>query len=203
VRQITRDAGALFVSDEVITGFGRVGEWFASDRFDLQPDLLAFAKGVTSGYVPLGGVLAAPHVTEPFWQGGVTWRHGYTYSGHTTACAAALANLDIMEREGLDTRAARMEGPLAAALAPLLEHSLVSEVRTGAGLLAAVQIEPAAVEADASLAGRAATACRDAGVITRALAGGGLQISPALVISEAQLDELATGIRAGLDAVSS
>ena len=202
VREIVRAAGALFVSDEVITGFGRVGEWFASGRFDLQPDLLAFAKGVTSGYVPLGGVLAAPHVTEPFWRGGVIWRHGYTYSGHTTACAAALANLDIMEREGLDTRAARMEGPLAAALAPLTEHPLVSEVRTGAGLLAAVQIDPARVEADASLPQRAAIACRDAGVITRALAGGGLQISPALVIGDAQLTELATGIRVGLDAVS-
>ena len=185
----------------MITGFGRVGEWFASGRFDLQPDLLAFAKGVTSGYVPLGGVLVAPHVTEPFWRGGVIWRHGYTYSGHTTACAAALANLDIMEREGLDTRAARMEGPLAAALAPLAAHPLVSEIRTGAGLLAAVQLDPAQVDADASLPGRTATACRDAGVITRALAGGGLQISPALVISEAQLAELEIGIRAGLDAV--
>ena len=107
-----------------------------------------------------------------------------------------------MEREGLDTRAATMEGPLAAALAPLAEHPLVSEIRTGAGLLAAVQIDLARVEADASLPGRAAKACRDAGVITRALAGGGLQISPALVISEEQLAELATGLRSGLDAVS-
>jgi putrescine aminotransferase len=202
VRRLTRDAGALFVADEVITGFGRVGDWFASHRFDLAPDLLTFAKGVTSGYVPLGGVLAAPHVAEPFWRGGVIWRHGYTYSGHTTACAAALANLDIMEREGLDTRAAQMEGPLADALEPLLEHPLVAEIRTGAGLLAAVQIDPALVEADASLPGRTAVACRDAGVITRALAGGGLQISPALVITEAQLGELATGLRAGLDAVA-
>jgi putrescine aminotransferase len=202
VREIVRDSGALFVSDEVITGFGRVGEWFGSSRFGLDPDLLTFAKGITSGYVPLGGVLAAPHVTEPFWQGGVTWRHGYTYSGHTTACAAALANLDIMEREGLDTRAASMEEPLADALAPLADHSLVTEIRTGAGLLAAVQIDPALVEADASLPLRAAAACRDAGVITRALAGGGLQISPALVISEEQLGELAAGLRAGLDAVA-
>ena len=203
VRQITRDAGALFVSDEVITGFGRVGEWFASHRFDLRPDLLVFAKGVTSGYVPLGGVLVAPHVTEPFWQGGVTWRHGYTYSGHTTACAAALANLDIMEREGLDTRAASMEAPLAAALAPLAEHPLVSEIRTGAGLLAAVQLDPALVEADASLPGRAAIACRNVGfVMTRALAGGGLQISPPLIITEEQLAELEVGLRIGLDAVT-
>jgi putrescine---pyruvate transaminase len=205
VREIVRDAGALFVSDEVITGFGRTGEWFASHRFGLDPDLLTFAKGVTSGYVPLGGVLAAPHVAAPFWRpgAGVWWRHGYTYSGHTTACAAALANLDIIEREGLETRARELEGPLADALAPLLHHPLVSEVRTGVGLLAAVQIEPAAVEADPGLPGRAAMACRDrGGVITRALAGGGLQISPALVIAETQLHELAGGLRVGLDTVS-
>ncbi len=201
-REIVRDAGALFVSDEVITGFGRVGEWFGSTRFGLDPDLVTFAKGVTSGYIPLGGVIAAPHIAEPFWRGGVMWRHGYTYSGHTTACAAALANLEIMEREGLDTRAAQMEGPLAEALSPLLAHPLVSEIRTGAGLLAAVQLDPEAIAADPSLPGRAATACREVGeVITRALAGGGLQISPALTIDEAQLRELAAGYQAALDSL--
>jgi adenosylmethionine-8-amino-7-oxononanoate aminotransferase len=203
VREIVRDAGALFVSDEVITGFGRTGEWFASQRFGLDPDLLTFAKGVTSGYVPLGGVIAAPHVAEPFWRegSGVWWRHGYTYSGHTTACAAALANLDILEREGLDTRARTLEGPLADALAPLLDHPLVTEIRTGAGLLAAVQLDPARVEADGGLAGRVAAACRNTGgTITRALAGGGLQVSPPLVITEDELGEMAAGLRAGLDA---
>ncbi len=201
-REIVREAGALYVSDEVITGFGRLGEWFGSQRFGLDPDLVTFAKGVTSGYVPLGGVLVAPHVAEPFWHNGVTWRHGYTYSGHTAACVAALANLAIMEREGLATRAAEMEGSLADALRPLSYHPLVAEVRTGAGLLAAVQLDPAAVAADASLPGRAATACREAGVITRALAGGGLQISPALIVDDAQLTELAEGFRAGLDTLT-
>jgi putrescine aminotransferase len=203
-REIVRAAGALFVSDEVITGFGRTGEWFASHRFGLDPDLLTFAKGVTSGYLPLGGVLAAPHVAEPFWQAGkgVWWRHGYTYSGHTSACAAAIANLDIIEREGLDTRARGLEGAFAATLAPLTDHALVSEVRTGAGLLAAVQLDEALVAADGSLPLRAASACREAGVITRALAGGGLQLSPPLVITEGQIEELAAGLRAGLDAVS-
>jgi len=201
-REIVRDAGALYVSDEVITGFGRLGEWFGSTRFGLDPDLVTFAKGVTSGYLPLGGVLAAPHVAAPFWREGVTWRHGYTYSGHTTACAAALANVAIIEHEGLDTRAAEIEGRLAVALRPLSEHPLVQEVRTGAGLLAAVQLDPAAVAADPSLPGRAATACREAGVITRALAGGGLQISPALIIDDAQLTELAAGFGAGLEALT-
>jgi len=204
-REIVRDAGALFVSDEVITGFGRVGEWFASHRFELDPDLLTFAKGVTSGYLPLGGVLAAPHVAEPFWKqgAGVWWRHGYTYSGHSASCAAALANLEIIEREGLDTRTRTLERPLGDALAPLVEHPLVSEVRTGPALLAAVQLEPALVEADASLPLRAAKACRDVGfVMTRALAGGALQISPPLIITEEQLGELAAGLRAGLEAVA-
>lgn len=203
-RELVREAGALFVSDEVITGFGRAGDWFASTRFGLDPDVLTFAKGITSGYVPLGGVLVAPHVAEPFWRrgAGVWWRHGYTYSGHTTACAAALVNLDIMERERLDTRARSLEGALAAALGPLADHPLVSEVRTGTGLLAAVQLDPALVEADAALPLRAAAACREAGAITRALAGGGLQISPSLVIDEAQLEELVGGLGAGLDAVA-
>jgi adenosylmethionine-8-amino-7-oxononanoate aminotransferase len=206
VREIVRDAGALFVSDEVITGFGRVGEWFASHRFDLDPDLLTFAKGITSGYVPLGGVIAAPHVAEPFWRegAGVWWRHGYTYSGHSASCAVALSNLDIIEREGLETRARMLEGPLTEALAPLLGHPLVSEVRSGVGLLAAVQIDPNVIEQDPSLPGRAAIACRDVGgVITRALAGGGLQISPPLIITEEQLVELAAGLRVGLDAIMS
>jgi putrescine---pyruvate transaminase len=204
-REIIRDAGALFVSDEVITGFGRVGEWFASQRFELDPDLLTFAKGVTSGYLPLGGVLVAPHVAEPFWKpdAGVWWRHGYTYSGHSATCAASLANLDIIEREGLDTRARSLEGPLGTILGALVDHPMVSEVRSGVGLLAAVQIEPELVEKDPTLPGRAAKACRDVGfVMTRALAGGGLQISPPLVITEEQLGELEKGLRAGLDAVA-
>ncbi len=204
-REVVREAGALFVSDEVITGFGRTGEWFASHRYGLDPDLLTFAKGVTSGYLPLGGVLAAPHVAEPFWRegAGVWWRHGYTYSGHTSACAAALANLDIFEREGLETRARSLEEHFARTLQSLADHPLVSEVRTGVGLLAGVQIAPEALDRDPSVPLRAASRCRDAGVITRALAGGGLQISPPLVIDEAQVEELASGLRAGLDAARS
>ncbi|HEY7731675.1 MAG TPA: aminotransferase class III-fold pyridoxal phosphate-dependent enzyme [Gaiellaceae bacterium] len=200
-REIVRATGALWISDEVITGFGRVGDWFASTRFSLDPDLVTFAKGVTSGYLPLGGVLASPRVAEPFWQAGAgaVWRHGYTYSGHTTACVAGLVNLDLMEREGLHRRALQLEGVLHSALAPLAEHELVGEVRGGVGLLAAVQLDPSLVEADPSLPGRAAAACREAGLITRALAGGGLQVSPSLVITEAEIAELAELMRAGLD----
>ena len=186
----------LFVVDEVICGFGRVGDWFASSRFRLDPDLVTFAKGVTSGYVQLGGVIAGRRVREPFWaEGAGVWRHGYTYSGHATAAAAAHANLDIMERESLCGRALGLETELAAALAPLADHSLVSEVRSGLGVVAAVQLAPEAIAGDASLPDRAALAAREHGVLTRVLVGGGLQISPALVIDDAGLAELVGGLR--------
>jgi adenosylmethionine-8-amino-7-oxononanoate aminotransferase len=203
-REIVRAAGALWISDEVITGFGRVGDWFASSRFSLEPDLVTFAKGVTSGYVPLGGVLASPRVSEPFWRdgAGTVWRHGYTYSGHTAACVAGLVNLQLMERERIHLRALELESVLHSALAPLVEHELVAEVRGGVGLLAAVQLDPDLVAADPALAGRAAAACREAGLITRALAGGSLQVSPPLVITEDEIAELARLMGAGLDATA-
>ena len=202
-REIIADAGALFVSDEVITGFGRTGDWFASSRFSLQPDLITFAKGVTSGYVPLGGVIASPRVAAPFWEGnGALWRHGYTYSGHTTACVAGLVNLDIIETEGILARVLEIETELMEAFEPLLDHPLVSAVRGGVGALAAVQLDEAAIASDDTLPFRAADASREAGVITRALAGGALQASPPLIITRDQIDELAAGLRAGIDAVA-
>jgi putrescine---pyruvate transaminase len=202
-RRVCRERDVLFVVDEVICGFGRVGGWFASARFDLVPDLVTFAKGVTSGYVQLGGVIAGRRVREPFWaEGAGVWRHGYTYSGHATAAAAAHANLDIMERESLCERALGLETELAAALAPLADHPLVSEVRSGLGVVAAVQLAPEAIADDASLPDRAALAARERGVLTRVLVGGGLQISPALVIDDAGLAELVAGLRVALDDVS-
>lgn len=202
-REIVADAGALYISDEVITGFGRVGDWFAASRFSLAPDLITFAKGVTSGYLPLGGVIASPRVAEPFWQGsGALWRHGYTYSGHAAACVAGLMNLDIIERENLLTRVLEIETELMEALTPLLDHPLVSSIRGGVGALAAVQLDEEAIAADESLPARAAAASRDAGVITRAIAGGGLQASPPFIITRDQLDELAAGLLAGIERVA-
>jgi putrescine---pyruvate transaminase len=201
VREICREAGVLFVADEVITGFGRTGDWFASIRLNLEPDLLTCAKGITSGYLPMGAVLVAPWVAEPFWTPTAgMFRHGYTYSGHATVAAAALANLDIMEREALPKRALELEGELAEALAPLADHDLVSEVRAGVGVLAAVQLSSDAISADPGLPGRLARACRDHGVLTRALAVGALQISPALVVGDDDLQELREGIGAALAA---
>ena len=163
VRQICRDAGCLFVADEVITSFGRLGHWFASERFGLDPDLITFAKGSTSGYLPLGGVLVAGRVAEPFWKpgGGVIFRHGYTYSGHSATAAASHANLDIIEREGLIARGLELESELAEALAPLADHALVSEIRSGTGVMAAVQLADPAL-ADRVSASRARSRCPDA-----------------------------------------
>jgi len=201
VREICRETGVLFVADEVITGFGRLGDWFASRRWDLEPDILTCAKGITSGYLPMGAVIASPRVAEPFWSDGTgMWRHGYTYSGHATSAAVALANLDIMEREALPTRALALETELAVALAPLADHPLVEDVRAGTGVLAAVQPSTDAMAEDPTLPARLVAACRANGIMTRSLASEALQISPALVIDEAGLTELRDGIGAALDA---
>lgn len=196
IRTSIRDAGGLYVSDEVITGFGRVGDWFAANKFDLDPDLITFAKGVTSGYAPLGGVVAAPRIAEPFFDTpGLIFRHGYTYSGHATACAAGLVVMDILEREGLLQRAAELEGEIYDALVPLEELDVVANVRRGVGALAAIQLE---LGEDETLPARAAAACRQAGVLTRAVGGGGLQVSPPLTMTREEVDEMASLFEAGL-----
>ncbi len=203
VRQICRDADVFFIADEVICGYGRVGDWFASSRFGLEPDMATFAKGITSGYLPLGGLIVGARIAEPFWNGEAgMFRHGYTYSGHASATAAAHPNLDIIEREGLPARALELERELTEALAPLADHPLVTEVRSGVGVIAAVQPDPALVAADPGFADRLRLACRTSGILTRTLVGGGLQVSPALIVTRAQLDEIAAGIAEALDAVA-
>ncbi|WP_188585740.1 aminotransferase family protein [Gordonia jinhuaensis] len=195
VRQICRDNDVLFVADEVVTGFGRIGggEWFASTRFDLQPDMMTTAKGLTSGYVPMGALFVAPTVAEPFFSGGVWWRHGYTYGGHAGAAAAAMANLDIVERENLLDEAARVERDLATYFSPLIEHPAVHEIRTGLGAVTAVQL------ADAPAAMAAVGALRKQGVSGRAAGAGALQISPSFVMTTEQIEEMAAAIGRALD----
>ena len=201
-RGVCREAGVLFVADEVITGFGRCGAWFASGRFGLEPDLITCAKGITSGYLPLGAVIAAPLVWEPFWREGAgMFRHGYTYSGHAAVSAAALANLDIIDREGLLERAKALEEELTASLAPLEAHPMVGEVRSGTGVLAAVQIDPSVLEDDPGAVARVVLAARKHGIMSRALGPGALQISPPLVLGSDELEELAVGLLAALDHV--
>lgn len=199
VREAVRQAGGLYISDEVITGFGRVGDWFAANKFGLEPDLITFAKGVTCGYAPLGGVIAAPHIAEPFFTTpGLVFRHGYTYSGHTTACVAGLAVMDIIEREGLIQRSAELEDEIHNALTPLEELDVVSTVRRGVGALTAIQLE---IGDDETLPARAAAACREAGVLTRALGGGGLQVSPPLIMTSEQVAEMGALFEKGLRAL--
>jgi adenosylmethionine-8-amino-7-oxononanoate aminotransferase len=196
VRQICRDNSILFVADEVITGYGRIGgAWFASTRFDLDPDMITTAKGLTSGYLPMGALLVAGSVAEPFHGPGVWFRHGYTYSGHATAAAVALANLEIVEREDLLSSAARLESTLDKELAVLAAHPAVAEVRSGFGAVAAVQL------ADVSKVVPMVRLLREHGVSSRAVGAGGLQISPALVMTDAQVGELVAGIEAALSLV--
>ncbi|MFZ0322938.1 MAG: aminotransferase class III-fold pyridoxal phosphate-dependent enzyme [Actinomycetes bacterium] len=200
-RQVCADRGVLWVSDEVITGFGRTGEWFASTRFELNPDLMLTAKGLTSGYVPMGAVVVSPRVADPFFTSpGVVWRHGYTYSGHAVAAAAALANLDIIEREGLVDRVRSLETTVTSALSPLADHPAVSEVRSGLGLLAAVQLAPDVLERDPGAAAGVVSGLRQRGVLSRALVGGSLQVSPPFVIDEADLKTFVEATWAALPA---
>ncbi len=191
-RQICRERGVLWVSDEVITGFGRTGEWFASTRFDLDPDLVLTAKGLTSGYVPMGAVVVAPSVATVFFDGTVgVWRHGYTYSGHAVAAAAGLANLSVIEQEGLIDRVRALEPVLTQALAPLADHPLVDDVRSGTGLLAAVTLSAERRAVDPSFASGIVATLRDRGLLTRLLVDGSLQVSPPFVIEEADLKQFA------------
>jgi adenosylmethionine-8-amino-7-oxononanoate aminotransferase len=198
VRDLVRAAGGLFISDEVITGFGRLGDWFAANRFNLDPDLILFAKGVTAGYQPLGGLIASAKVAAPFFEApGVVWRHGYTYSGHASACAAGLAVCRIYQEEGVFDRARDLESELAAAVASLEDLGPVTGTRAGTGAMAAVQLDPD----DPTLAPRIATAVRDLGVITRAIAGNGLQISPPLVFKPSHVEEMTEGLRRGIGSI--
>jgi adenosylmethionine-8-amino-7-oxononanoate aminotransferase len=204
VREICRRHDVLFIADEVITGFGRTGAWLASERFALDPDMITTAKGLSSGYAPIGAVIASTRVAEPFWRPGSAevFRHGYTYSGHPAACAVAAANLDLIEREQLVARVAGLEPVLARALAPLAGHDLVAEVRAGTGLLAAVEIVEDARTADPGLGPRLVAEIRERGVITRLLRGAALQISPPFVITEGEIARIAEVFGAAFNAVA-
>jgi putrescine---pyruvate transaminase len=203
VQELCRRHDVLLIADEVICGFGRLGTWFGCHRFGITPDLVTCAKGLTSGYLPLGAVLASQRVQEPFFTtpGAAMFHHGYTYSGHPAACAAGLANLDVIERENLVERVAQLEGVLAGAVEPLREQPLVCDVRSGVGLLAAVEIAPDARAADPSLIDRLVAACRERGVLTRGLAGHSLQISPPFVISEQEISTIAAVFADALSSV--
>jgi putrescine aminotransferase len=201
VGELCQRTGVLFVLDGVICAFGRLGTWFAAERFDVRPDLLTFAKGVTSGYLPLGGVVVNARVAAPFWDEGAWFRHGPTYAGHPTCCAAALANLDIIERDGLLDRGRELEDEIAAALRPLGEHSLVGDVRVGIGALGGVAFPSEALAEAPDLPLRTFAAVRDRGVLVRPV-GDAVAFSPPLVITREEVERVAEVIGEALDEVA-
>jgi len=195
IQRLCAEHDILFILDEVITGFGRTGEMFASERYGLAPDMITLAKGITSGYAPLGGVLVSPRVWEPYFSRGADspiFRHGVTYSGHATAAALALTNLDIIEREGLVARAGHLEGVLAGSLTELAAHDLVEEVRFE-GFLGAIQFVPEVPAAEI------ADRLIDAGVILRLLSGNALQASPPFIATDDEIRLMISTVGSVLD----
>jgi putrescine aminotransferase len=201
LRQLCREQNILFVADEVITAFGRLGDWFASNLWNLDPDLLIMAKGLTSGYLPLGGTLIADDIVEILYGGGY-FAHGFTYSGHPSCCAAALANLEVIESLGLIQRVRDEVGPyFQEKLASLRDHPAVGEVR-GHQLIGAIELVPqggkAALPAAFPLGQRAADLIREEGAIVRGIRDL-IALSPPLIIERNEIDELFASIKLGLD----
>ena len=191
----------LTVADSVIGGFGRLGTWLGVERFGLEPDLIVFAKGVTSGYLPLGGVIASPSVAEPFWKTpGVSFAHGSTYAGHPACCAAALANLDLLAADDLVFRARDLESGFHRRLSELGAHELVAEVRGGVGLMAAVALEPELVARDPEATRRLWLAAREAGLLTRSL-WDGVALAPPLIVEDERVELAVQALAEALETV--
>lgn len=194
IQRICDEYGILLVADEVITAFGRLGEWFGSSHFGIRPDLITFAKGVTSGYLPLGGSLVSDRVADVIIAKGGEFAHGYTYSGHPATCAVALANLRIMQSEGIVERVKNKAAPyFNQRWASLAEHPIVGEARS-LGLMGAIEIvkdKDSRERFHKDLA--AGTRCRDLcvnnGVVMRAV-GDTMIVSPPLIVENEHIDEL-------------
>jgi len=140
IREICDKYGVVLIADEVLVGFGRTGKWFASEHWDLNPDIMTVAKAITSGYLPLSAAIISEDIAKPFWETeGHTFQHGGTYSGHPTCCACALANIKIIEQEGLVERAAEVGKYLGEKLKELTEHAMVGHV-SGIGLIHGIQL---------------------------------------------------------------
>ena len=207
IQRICDKHGILLVSDEVITGFGRTGHWFGCETLGFKPDLMTFAKGVTSGYVPLGGVMVGDRVAKVLIEQGGEFNHGYTYSGHPVACAVALANIKLIRELGLVERVHDDVGPyLAKGFAQLQEHPLVGEATT-CGLMGALLLvqdkngrgdRGTAFPAEREVGMVCRGHCFANGLIMRAV-GERMIVAPPLVITRAQIDEMLALIRRCLD----
>ncbi len=203
VQRICDRYGVLLVSDEVICGFGRTGQWFGCDTLGFQPDLMTFAKGVTSGYVPLGGVMVGARVAKVLVELGGEFNHGYTYSGHPVACAVALANIGLIRSLGLVAHVRNDVGPyLAQAFAALADHPLVGDAETcglmGALLLVKDKARGTAFPEALGIGMVCRGHCFREGLVMRAVADR-MIIAPPLVITRAQIDEMLALIRRCLD----
>ena len=201
IKEILAKYDILFVADEVICGFGRTGEWFGSDFYDLKPHMMTIAKGLTSGYVPMGGLIVRDEVVAVLNEGG-DFNHGFTYSGHPVAAAVALENIRILRDEKIVNRVHDETAPyLQKRLRELGDHPLVGEVR-GVGMLGAIELvqdKATRKRHEGKGAGMICrTFCFENGLIMRAV-GDTMIISPPLVISKAEIDELVTKARHCLD----
>ncbi|HWV84773.1 MAG TPA: aminotransferase [Capillimicrobium sp.] len=210
IQEVLRRHDVLLIADEVVTGFGRLGTWFGSERLGIEPDLMTVAKGITSAYVPLSACL----VSEKVWRvladrnGDATFSHGYTYTSHPIACATAMANLDVIERDGLLERVEVLGTRLQQRLREAFDgHPLVGEVR-GLGLVGAVEFvaaqdPPARFDPVGSIAARVTAEALERGVITRALPEGDtISFSPPFVVTEEEIDRMVAVAREAADVVA-
>jgi putrescine---pyruvate transaminase len=193
LRELCDECGALLIFDEVITAFGRLGSWFGSHHYDVTPDLMTFAKAITSGYLPLGGVVVGPRLRG--WleaDDDYLLTHGGTYAGHPTCCAAGIANLEIMRSEDLPERARHAGARLRAGLDELAGRSGVAEIR-GEGLMQAIALQPPLTP------GAMVAALLTRGIIARGLPyANSIAFSPPLIISDGEIDEIVEAVDAAL-----
>jgi adenosylmethionine-8-amino-7-oxononanoate aminotransferase len=207
VREICDRHGVLLVSDEVICAFGRLGHLFAADRYGYQPDIITCAKGMTSGYSPIGAMLVSDRLVDPFLRGGVSFPHGFTFAGHPVSSAVALANLDILEREDLPGHVLRNEGAFRATLSRLLDLPIVGEVR-GDGFFYGIELVKDKAtketfddeESERLLRGFLSRALFEAGLYCRADDRGDpvVQLAPPLICDQSHFDEIEQILRSVL-----
>ncbi|HEX5506334.1 MAG TPA: aspartate aminotransferase family protein [Thermomicrobiales bacterium] len=195
IAPVLKEHEILLIADEVITGFGRTGAMFGMQQYDFQPDIASLAKGITSGYIPLGGVSISDEIFSRIAEPDQLFYHGFTYSGHPTACAVALRNIAIIEDEHLVANAQARGEQLLGGLTRLLDHPHVGNVR-GKGLMAYAELvadkdSKAKYDPSFNLGGKIQQATRGRGLIVRA-SNDGVAVAPPLVISEAEVDELLT-----------
>ena len=217
VREVCTRHNVLLIADEVITGFCRTGRWFALAHWNVKPDILSFAKGVTSGYLPLGGIMITKAIKDAMdsVKPEDRWMHAYTYSAHPTCCAVAVKNIEIMTRERLWEQAAKMGERLFAGLtAAFRDHPNAGDIRGGKGLLAAVElVEDLASKknfaGDRKVAARIQAEMMKRGVVTRTRPvvgphpspGDAIYFAPPLVVTEAEIDRLVAAARDAVKAV--